>query len=279
MEPLLAALRAAGVSAQHGVSREKGDEGRLAVEAARSGVRTVVAVGGDGTWGNVASALLAAGHAGTALGFVAGGTGCDFAKTLGVPARDLAATARLVAQGRTRQVDVGRVEGRHFLNIVGFGIDIAVLEDSWNVHWLGGGAVYVYCAARQLFRYPGFPLSVRADGADLGRPELMMLIIANARNFGGSFRIAPRASLEDGQLDYVAFRNMPPHRRALVMAHILGGRHGGDPEVDVRRGRSFALRFDAPPAYETDGEWNRATGTELTVECVPGALRVLMGEP
>jgi diacylglycerol kinase family enzyme len=46
--------------------------------------------------------------------------------------------------------------------------------------------------------------------------------------------------------------------------------------VEAVRGRSFRLRFDAPPAYETDGEWNRARSAELQVETVPAALRVLV---
>ena len=43
-----------------------------------------------------------------------------------------------------------------------------------------------------------------------------------------------------------------------------------------RRARRLDLRFDAPPAYETDGEWHRAASADLTVEAVPGALRVLV---
>ena len=38
--------------------------------------------------------------------------------------------ARIVAAGHTRRIDVGRVEDRHFLNVLGFGFDIAVIEHS-----------------------------------------------------------------------------------------------------------------------------------------------------
>ena len=40
--------------------------------------------------------------------------------------------------GATRTIDVGRIEDKHFLNIAGFGYDVAVLEDSWNVGYLEG---------------------------------------------------------------------------------------------------------------------------------------------
>ncbi len=42
---------------------------------------------------------------------------------------------------------------------------------------------------------------------------------------------------------------------------------------------SFRLRFDRPPAYETDGEWNQAASAEILVESVPRALRVLTPAP
>jgi diacylglycerol kinase family enzyme len=115
-----------------------------------------------------------------------------------------------------------------------------------------------------------------ADGGAERRQEMLMLVIANARVFGGGFRIAPQADLADGQLDVVAFANMPLRRRFPLMVKLLRGTHAAQPEVAAGRGRSFRLRFDAPPAYETDGEWNRARSSELHVECVPGALRVLV---
>jgi diacylglycerol kinase family enzyme len=37
---------------------------------------------------------------------------------------------------------------------------------------------------------------------------MMMLIVANARIFGGGFKIAPQADVADGKLDAVAFDNM-----------------------------------------------------------------------
>ena len=55
-------------------------------------------MGGDGTWGNVANAIIASG-AGVRLALGAAGTGNDFAKTVGAPAHDPHATARLAIDG------------------------------------------------------------------------------------------------------------------------------------------------------------------------------------
>jgi diacylglycerol kinase (ATP) len=273
VQPVLAAFAGAGV-VEHGLTQKAGDEGRLTREAIGRGFKRIVAVGGDGTWSNVGNAIVACAAPDVTLALVAGGTGCDLAKSLGVPARDVRASARVAREGRTRRIDVGRIEGRCFLNIAGFGYDIAVIEDSWNVRWLRGDAVYLYCALRQMRRFPGFAVEIFADGKPLGRHELLMLVLANARVFGGGFQIAPQAALDDGQLDGVAFSNMGLLRRLSIMGSLLRGTHGASPEVSASRAASYRLRFEKPPAYETDGEWNQAKSAELEVELLPQALAV-----
>jgi diacylglycerol kinase (ATP) len=272
--PVLAAL-AGHKAVEHGLTTAPGDEARLAAEAIERGFGTLVAVGGDGTWSNVGNAILKSGKP-VKLGLVPGGTGCDLAKSLGIPPRDVAACGRIVLEGHTRTIDVGRVEDRYFLNIVGFGYDVAVLEDSWSVSYLEGELLYLYCALRQLHSFPGFPVEMAIDGRPANSQEMLMLIVANARVFGGGFRIAPGADLCDGRLDVVAFGNMGLAARIGILVKLLRGTHAGSPHVAAASASSLTLRFAAPPSYETDGEWNRAKSADVRVESVPGALRVLV---
>jgi diacylglycerol kinase (ATP) len=280
VEPVRAALSAGGAVVEHGLSTRAGEEAELARSAVARGFRTVVAVGGDGTWGNVGSALIRSGRP-VRLGLVPAGTGCDLAKSLGIPGDDVAACARIILAGHARAIDVGRVlpDDRYFLNVSGFGYDIAVIEDSWNVRWLGGGALYLYCALRQIHRFPGFPVEMAADGGAPVRRELLMLTVANARVFGGGFRIAPEADLSDGLLDATVFANMGVLSRLQTLVRLLRGTHVVPPVVTASRARTFRLRFERPPAYETDGEWNQAVSSELRIECVPRALEVLAPPP
>jgi diacylglycerol kinase (ATP) len=260
---------------EHGLTQGPGDEARLAREAIGRGFRRIVAVGGDGTWSNVGSAILRAG-APVSLGLVPGGTGCDLAKTLGIPARDVAACCRIVLEGAVRTIDVGKIEDKHFLNIVGFGYDVAVLEDSWKVPFLGGNALYLYCALKQLGSYRGFSLESEVDGRRQGRSELLMLIVANARIFGGGFKVAPHADVADGKLEAVSFGNMGLGGRVSALRGLLRGTHLAHPRVSAVSASRLVYRFAAPPAYETDGEWNQARSAEVVIEAVPQALRVLV---
>ena len=105
-----------------------------------------------------------------------------------------------------------------------------------------------------------------------------MLIVANARCFGGSFRIAPQASLTDGRLDAISIRDAPPLRRLRLLGAAAKGTHTSLPEVTTEQAERFTLRFAHPPGYETDGEYHVASSAELEVSCVPHALRVVTAD-
>ncbi len=269
-----AAFAAVGISDIR-ESTEREGEALIAARALDEGCDTLVAVGGDGTWSNVANAILRSG-ADARLAFVAAGTGNDFAKTTGAPANDLAATARLVVEGASRRVDVGRIEDHWFLNIAGLGFDVAVLESVANIKWLKGDPLYLYAALRQLASYVGTEIAVHSPARARGAVPHLMLVIANARNFGGAFRIAPSASITDGKLDAVAIHDAPTFRRLQLFGAVIRGTHAAMPEVQMEQSRTFTLRLPTPPAYETDGEYRRAASATLEVACVPNALRVVV---
>lgn len=255
-----------------------GDERTLALRAIDEGFTTLAAVGGDGTWSRVGNAILESG-ADCRLALISAGTGNDLAKSLGVPAADIEAAARLAVKGPDRRIDVGRIEDRHFLNIAGFGFDIAVLEDIGRIRWLSGNSLYLFSALRQLFGYGGIEVGIASPAARREPARHLMLIVANARHFGGAFHIAPGASLTDGALDAISVHDAPPLRRLALFQAAQRGTHVALPEVVAERAASFTLRFDRPPCYETDGEYHRAGAAELAVRCVPSALRVVAEPP
>jgi diacylglycerol kinase (ATP) len=117
---------------------------------------------------------------------------------------------------------------------------------------------------------------MEVDGASQGRRELLMLILSNGAIFGGGFRVAPGASPCDGTLDSVGFHNMGAWKRLKLMAQLRRGTHERARETERTPGRVFRLRFDRPPTYETDGEWNQAASAELEVSLLPAVLPVLV---
>jgi diacylglycerol kinase (ATP) len=281
---------------EHAVTSGPGDEYRLADQAIDDGFDTIVAVGGDGTWSHVADRILASGREGMRLGLLPSGTGNDFGRSLGLSFSDPAAAVRSLASGRTRRIDAGRINTpsapaepgksgsptatervRHFLNLVGFGFDIAVIDAAAGARFLKGEALYKITALQQLFRFPGIQVALERPDGPVRNGRHLMVTISNSPYFGGGFPIAPRASVEDGMLHACLIGDASPFRRMKLFGDAGKGRHVDADEVEIVDGASFTARFDAPVRFEADGDVFSVAGNELSVEILPGALDVLAG--
>lgn len=278
---------------EHAVTTEPGEESLLAEEALAShSFDLIVAVGGDGTWSNVADRIVSAGREDVAFGLLAAGTGNDFGRNFGLSGRPPEFTVRTLAKGRVRRVDVGRVvtrgspvgaqaqvlgpaEGRHFLNVVGFGFDVAVIEDTVGGRLLRGPLLYKVTALKNLFSFPGVDLELTSDEPTVDGEQLM-LTISNAPFFGGGVPIAPAAELSDGLLDACAIGNPSLFTRIRLFQMTEKGRHVLSPIVHTRRSGQFRVSFAEPPKYEVDGEVWQAEESDVVVEVVPRALRIVV---
>jgi len=271
MPALTTAFASVGVTDIRPTS-QAGEEFDVATAAIGEGFTTIVAVGGDGTSGNVANALLHGGRH-VRLAVMPAGTGNDFAKVLGTQNADAMTMARLSVGSSNKLVDVGRVEETYFLNCCGFGFDVAVLQELERTQWVSGSSVYIWAALKQLFSYRGFDVSVEASNDAWSKH--MMLVIANGPFFGGTFRIAPSASLSDGLLDAVSILDVPVSRRLAMLSAAIKGTHERFAEVVVRQAEHFDVAFDSAPWYETDGELHYAQSSKLRIISCPSALRVV----
>ncbi|HEX6250806.1 MAG TPA: diacylglycerol kinase family protein [Gemmatimonadaceae bacterium] len=255
------------------VSTGPGAEERLAREAADRGAETIVAVGGDGTWGNVAHGIVQSG-ASPRVALLAAGTGNDFAKSAGVPADDPHATAALVRSGSTRRVDLGAAGERVFLNCCGTGFDTAVLERNARLPVLRGPIRYMAAAMAEILTYRGERVAI-SPWTDTAAEPTLLTVFANGAWYGGMFHIAPDAAPDDGVLEAVRIRDVRGAQRVGLLLSAIRGRHIGRAGVEVGRGSGFTLDFASPPLVNTDGEVRRAASTQLTVRVLPGALRLV----
>ncbi len=185
----------------------------LAHEAAASGRRLVVALGGDGTISEVANGILAA-NAGatTELGIIPRGTGGDFRRMLELPS-GLAEAARNVREKTAHAIDAGRVtftahDGtpalRFFVNVASFGFSSAVASKAnASSKRFGGKIAFLGATVRALASYDNTDVWLTVDGAPRQRRRVLMAAVGNGRYFGGGMKICPAAALDGGRLDLV----------------------------------------------------------------------------
>ena len=272
----------------YGATTRPGEERDLAERAVQEGYDVVIAVGGDGTWSNVADRLVASGRDDVVLGILPSGTGNDFGRNFGYDPRNPSEAVRVLAEGHTRAIDVGRVntlsasehhpdrwEPRHFLNLIGFGFDIAVIDAAKGARFLRGELLYKITALQQLFRFPGLHVRVDPESGDARELHHLMLTVSNGRYFGGGFPIAPDATVDDGQLHACMIGDAPGLTRMKLFNLAERGRHVTSDRVEIVDDTGFRLAFHEPPRFEMDGDVRKARTDVVEVQSLRGALRVL----
>jgi YegS/Rv2252/BmrU family lipid kinase len=257
-------------------TRGAGDAVRFARDAAAQGYRSVVAVGGDGTVGEVITGLAGTG---VPLGIVPKGTGNQVAFNLGVP-RGVEAAVDAVVNGVAVPMDLGQVVGgRYFAVAAGTGWDAAVvslatreLKDRW------GFGAYLYAALKVGATPPTTHYTITADGETLEVDASMVLtanmglIVSNPPAL--NVRISPRGSHRDGKLDLCIFAPRTLTHAAMMVWRMYRQRYAGDDRMIYLQAREILVHSDPPVFTETDGE--PLGETPLHVRSVPGGIDVFV---
>jgi YegS/Rv2252/BmrU family lipid kinase len=266
------ALAAQGVEVTSATAQGREHVGELAAQAARDG-QTVVTVGGDGIVGAAANALREV--PGALLGIVPAGRGNDLARALDIPG-DVAGACALIAQGRTREIDLGEVDGRAFVGIASMGFD-SVANGLANraPAWLGQAA-YVYGALGALARWrcAGFEIALEPSGERLALTGYTVAL-ASSTHYGGGMRAAPMAVLDDGLLDLVTLGEVSRGRFLYsVLPRVFTGTHVRLPQVTTRRCTEAVVSADRAFAVYADGDPIGELPARIRV--LRAALRVLV---
>jgi diacylglycerol kinase (ATP) len=267
------ALAAVGISDVR-LTQHAGHERELASRAASEGIETIIALGGDGTWGNVTRGILESGRD-ARLVPIAAGTGNDFPHALGLPAHDPDAMARIAVSGKSVRVDVGWANDIAFLNVAGFGLETEVVLKVQDIPGLRGPLVYIAAALPVLRTYRGLRASIQNGDEPAPMQQYAALIVSNGPRFGGGFRVAPGATVTDGKVDVIAVHDAGAFRRLQLFVRARLGTHLGQPEVARSAVSDVTLRFDRNALMDADGELHMMPD-QVRIRVQHGAIRVGM---
>jgi diacylglycerol kinase (ATP) len=253
---------------------------QIAREVLGTGIKFLVAVGGDGTVHEVVNGIIQDDKPlspDAVLGVVAAGTGCDFIKTFGIPAMTPHAVAHLDGHEHFR-IDIGKVtyfgEGttasRYFSNIAEAGLGAQVTARARKLPRFLGPMVYLFAFWLTLGRHR--PARVLVDLVDRKyQGPMNNLIVANCQFFGGGMRIAPRSAPTDGLLD-VQIEHARKRDAIAMMPKVYRGAHLPHPDVIEAKRANVSITSDPPLLIEADGE---VLGhTPATFEVRKGAINL-----
>ncbi len=276
-------LRAHDWSIDWEVTREPGHARRLAEAAAVAGLDVVLIAGGDGTLNEAVNALVGTR---TAIGVLPCGTANVWARQLGLPlsSQGLLDAARLLAEARTPEIDVGRVTTnvgsaqattRYFLLWSGLGLDAYVARslEPRPVSFKRWGAIgYSLAALRAALAYRGVQADLEVDGQRRAE-RVVLIVVSNAPLYAGYFHLASDAQVDDGWLEVNVLAGHGFLAAAGHFARLLLRRYWRDPHPATVRARRVRVTTRGVCHVHVDAEPIGTTPVEIGI--VPRALRAL----
>jgi diacylglycerol kinase (ATP) len=252
-------------AAQHGI--------KLAKTAVSEGYDAVIAAGGDGTISEVVNGLMLAAGDGDPLplGILPMGSANDFSDLLGLP-RDLTAATQLIAAGKTRKLDIGRVNDHFFLNNSAIGMEPMVTIESQKINWLSGSARYMAALVRALIRLRAWHMKIKWDNGSY-EGNTFLLSMCNGPRTGG-FPMAPGAELDDGLLDFVFNFEMPKRTLMHLLLKLMKGTHIDHPLVKFARTTQLTIECEQGLPLHADGEILGTAVSSITYQVLPAKIPI-----
>jgi diacylglycerol kinase (ATP) len=237
----------------------------------------VAVLGGDGTINGAVNGIVASG-ATLPLGIVPCGTGNETTRSLGIP-KNTEKAVDVLLRGRVCAIDVGKVNGRYFVNTFGLGADVQVVKmvNTLRARYRFARNRSVYYVAALLLLSSGFdpfPVEVEVAGRTF-RGKVLLVVAANGRIYGERLLALPAPSLSDGLLDLYLLEELGS-RRLRKAARLI--RRLPVPELTVQRCSEVSIHLDQRRDAQVDGSLIGPTQT-FELSLLPQRLSVIHPTP
>jgi len=227
----------------------------------------VVAVGGDGTVAMVAKLILGTG---IGLGILPAGSANGMAKELGI-AEDPATAMQVVAEGKTNDADVIKINDEHIsLHLSDIGLNAQLIKH-FEEGKLRGKFGYATKVLKTLWTKSNMKVHIKTANGESSHLALMV-VLANASKYGTGAVINPGSSLYDGQFEVVIMR-----RLAVSELFKMWFRpQPFDPKkIKVFPATSVHIQTTRRVHFQVDGEYLGKT-TEVEAHILAGQLKLIV---
>lgn len=256
----------------------------LAARAATDGYTGVIAAGGDGTVNEVINGLMEVKTSGNkipCLGVIPVGRGNDFACGVNIPA-DVEEACRIIAGGRTKAMDVGKItggffpDGRFFGNGIGIGFDTIVGLEAAKMKRVHGFLAYVIGALKTLILFPKAPeIEISFNGTTI-RQQATQVSIMNGKRMGGAFYMAPAASSHDGKFNILLSAKLSRLELFRMIFMVIKGMVVKHPKLLTDLADHFVIHSgNGGLVTHADGETVCTDGKKLLIECLPAQIEII----
>ncbi len=232
------------------------------------GVRTFIAVGGDGTVNETAKGLI---DTDAALFIIPRGSGNGLARHLGLML-SLPASIKKLNQRNCQKIDVGQINQIPFFCTMGYGFDshCAYIFDKQPSK--RGFLNYLKIGLQEWRKYNG--VNLKLNGKDY--QNLSGITFGNANQFGNNAYITPNASLTDGLLDVSIIEELNTWQAIKLVVALFSKKIDKHTKCEMSTGDNFVLETAQAATIHIDGEPIATNERVFTISILKKALNVIV---
>lgn len=200
----------------------------------------IYSVGGDGTLNEVLNGVIGTKNM---LAVIPAGSGNDFYRTLSKMDDEMPL------------IDVGKVNGKYFLNVVSIGIDAEVAKNAEVMKKFKVPTSQIYNASivYTFFKYKFKDIEFSVDNTR-SKNKCTILTICNGKMYGGGYKIAPEALLSDGYFDVYIVDKISKPTLPFLLGKLKKGTHESLKEVHKSKATKIKFKCDYDLVCNVDGE-------------------------
>ena len=208
----------------------------------------VYSVGGDGTLNEVVNGIA---EGKCKLGIIPTGSGNDFYRTL------------KEAQTENVRLDLGKVNGRYFINIASVGMDAETCNNANKIKSeIKLHSSYYLALIHTFLTFKSKSLKLKID-KNVYAGDYIIAAICNGKYYGGGFKIAPVASFDDNQFDIYLVSKASKFKLIKILLALLKSEHEKYNEVRKYTGKNITITSENNLIINIDGEITISKNIEI----------------
>jgi len=277
-QQLRAALESKGIICSVRVTSGLGDARRWSDSARADGFDLIVAIGGDGTVGEVVSGQARSADK-VPIAIVPVGTANVVSLALSLPWFPGLAISSIL-ESRVLPFDVGYLPewDRHFLLMAAIGFPAKVIRDSpRRLKNLFGVFTYIGAAIRNALNLNEVRIFIEDENEAVHEFEGNTILLSNIGKIGDfNLKVTPDTSAHDGRFDLTVISSRSLWDLIAVVFRMLTWRYRPTPRLHHFQARSVTIATDPPLDVQIDGE--DLGQTPLAAEIIADGVHLMVGK-
>ena len=225
---------------------KKGDAKKISSLYADNYDNIIYSVGGDGTLNEIVNGMA---YSNASIGIIPVGSGNDFYKNL--------------LNNNANKIDLGMVNDRYFANVASLGLDaeIAKFANEIKGYKIPNEMIYILSIIKNCFAFNGIEVS-----KENLLKKLTMITVCNGKFYGGGFKIAPNADLNDGLFDILEVSRLKKFETVKLLSKLVTGNHLKQKKINFYRADNVKYYSDLTLCCNIDGEIIKGNSFEFSLK-------------